>query len=55
MGPLALSGNIHMSMFDIHAACENEDDQEEDYENSINKSPPDQVKQLSRCDFIIYL
>ncbi len=25
-GPLALKGNIHMSMFDIHAACENEDD-----------------------------
>ena len=27
-GPLALKGNIHMSMFDIHAACENEDDNE---------------------------
>jgi hypothetical protein len=29
-GQLALQANIHMSMFDIHAACQNEDDDNED-------------------------
>ena len=39
LGPLALKGSIHMSMFDIHAACEHEDEESKDEE---------EIKQFSR-------
>ena len=39
VGVLALSGNIHTSMYNIHAACENEDENIDELENLREPSP----------------